>query len=106
MSSAMASTTNGRMNLGSVRVVLPHWWNNTASIIGEITLEDPDPRFSWDTADIRLEEAPMDVDKYDDHAPHTLQVSGTAGIHYVLKVALKSKYVKLYSSPSIAARLF
>lgn len=71
MSDSMTKATNGQLSLGSVRVVLPRWWNNT----DEFDFKPADENFSWQTADIRLQEAPEGkFGDYDNHRPHTLQV--------------------------------
>lgn len=71
MSDGMTKATNGRLSLGSVRVVLPLWWNNTDGLNLEPAGED----FSWHAADVRLQQAPTEgFGKYANHGPHTLQV--------------------------------
>lgn len=73
MSDAMRTSTNDRLSLGSVRVVIPHWWEHTSIL----SLEAPAEDFSWRSADIRMEEPPEKVfGGYERHAPHTLQVNG------------------------------
>ncbi|XP_071548015.1 LOW QUALITY PROTEIN: calcium-activated chloride channel regulator 1-like [Panulirus ornatus] len=77
MGSAMTASTEGRLSLASVRVVLPHWWNITSGI----TLTSPDENFSWRNSDIRLVEPRDDTGTY---IPNTLQ-AGQCGVpgHYI-----------------------
>lgn len=73
MSDAMMTATNDRLSLGSVRVIIPHWWQNTEVLTLYPAAED----LSWHAADIRMEVPPERVfGGYERHAPHTLQVIG------------------------------
>nr|XP_027238600.1 uncharacterized protein LOC113829602 [Penaeus vannamei] len=85
-SDSLHAATEGRLSLGSVRVVLPQTWNAPDDL-----LEDPVEGVSWGSADIRLEEPEKDYrGNYVSHTPHTLQPGqcGVPGRHITIHTTL------------------
>ncbi|KAG7168523.1 Calcium-activated chloride channel regulator 4A-like 1, partial [Homarus americanus] len=52
VNTALSKSTRGRLSMGSAKVVLPHWWNNTK----DWPLGEPQQHLTWHSADIRLVE--------------------------------------------------